>query len=180
MAAIKRLEGIFSLILGLFLGILIGIGFLFRAIWRIITYSLRNLIGLLIPSLRYRLRLNWLLRDVEHGKDSRLHIGMFRTKELHGAETDKLFVRMKRCMEQYQEQKSRRGSGGAYAETDRLFPQFMKQYALAAETINWDREDLHKPHAVPAYDNMAKALDGMEALLAGQEAAVPQTGSVQQ
>ena len=173
MFIIEALEKFFSVILGIFIGIGIGAWFLLRAVFRLIIGILRGLICLLIPSLRYRLRLRWMLRDAVHGKDACLHTGIFSTEELKGAETDAVFLRMRQCMDTYRAQKRRRcGKNPVYAETDRLYPEFLKQFSIAADTVDFDRISLYDPQVHPAFMNMRKAVTGTELLLAKQEEAL--------
>lgn len=174
MSIIEALEKFFSIILGLFIGIAIGIWFLVRAVLRLIIGILRGLICLLIPPLRYKLRLRWMLRDAVHGDKARLHTGIFSTEELKGAETDTVFLRMRQCMDTYRSQKRRRhGKKSVYDETDRLYPEFVKQFTLAAETVDFSRIRLYDPQVHPAFATMRKAVAGTEELLARQEEALP-------
>ena len=71
MFIIEALEKLFSVILGVFIGIAIGAWYLLRAVFRLITGILRKLLELACPPLRYQMRLSWLLRDAVHGKDAR-------------------------------------------------------------------------------------------------------------
>ena len=82
-------------------------------------------------------------------------------------------MRMRQCMDTYRAQKQRRrGKNAVYDETDRLYPEFVKQFSIAADTINWSSFS-RNPQRHPAYQNMQKAVEGTEALLAKQEEALP-------
>lgn len=174
MFIIEALEKIFSVILGVFIGIAIGAWYLLRAVFRLITGILRKLLELACPPLRYQMRLSWLLRDAVHGKDARLHTGIFSTEELKGGETDAVFLRMRKCMDSYRAQKQRRrGTNPVYDETDRLYPEFLKQFSIAADTVDFSRISLYDPQVHPAFATMRKAVTGTELLLAKQEEALP-------
>ena len=172
----NALETILSVIVGIFAGIVIGIGFALRAVFLLLLYLLRQLAGLLFPRLRYRLGMQYLLRDADREKNSRLRTGLFSRVELKGGASDRPFVSMKRCMKEYKEQKKRRSalSGqkelkAVFQRVDRLYGEFLKQFYLAAGTVRWKAVDPYQGSEQPAFANLNKAVSGMQMLLSEHE-----------
>lgn len=170
------LETIFSVIVGIFAGIAIGIGFAVRAVVLLLLYLLGQIIGLVCPPLKYKIRMRYLLRDAAREKNSRLRTGLFSRVELKGGASDRPFVSMKRCMEQYQDQKKRRSALSGQSElkeifrrVDRLYGEFLKQFYIAAGTIRWKDVDAYRGSEQPAFANLNKAVSGMETLLSEHE-----------
>ena len=152
------LEGILSVIVGIFAGIAIGIGFAVRTVLVILIYLLGQLIGLVFPPLRYKIRMRYLLRDADRAKDARLRTGLFSRRELKGGASDKPFVSMKRCMDEYREQKKRRSALSGQPELkeifrriDRLYAAFLKQFYLAAGTVRWKDVSPYQNASQPAF-----------------------------
>ncbi len=173
---VEYLEGILSFLLGLVAAVFIAIGFALRFLFRLLHYLLLMLTALLIPRLRYTIRMNWLLHDADDGKDSRLRTGIIGTAELTGIETDGLFRKMKQHMQTYQNQKKRRSEikdttelKPVFQKIDRLYASFLKQFYLAADTVNWDRIDAARLEKHPGVANMRKAENGMGILLSEHE-----------
>ena len=170
------LEGILSFFVAIFAGIAIGIGFAVKTLISVLLYLLGNLIGLVCPPLRYRIRMRYLLRDADLPKDSRLRTGLFARYEMKGGASDKPFAAMKRCMNEYKQQKSRRSAYSGQSELkeifkrfDRLYDGFLKQFYLAAQTVHWKKLDPYQPNQQPAFANLEKAVRGMEMLLQEHE-----------
>lgn len=170
------LETILSVIIGIFAGIAIGIGFAVRAVVLLLLYLLGQIIGLVCPPLKYKIRMRYLLRDATREKNSRLRTGLFSRVELKGGAADRPFVSMKRCMEQYQDQKKRRSALSGQTElkeifrrVDRLYGEFLKQFYIAAGTIRWKNVDAYRGSEQPAFANLNKAVSGMETLLSEHE-----------
>ncbi|MBQ8921239.1 MAG: hypothetical protein IJ060_03640 [Oscillospiraceae bacterium] len=166
------LEGFFSILLGIVAGIFIAIGFIISLIVRVLIYLIEMLTALLIPPLRYPIRMHWLLHDADEKKDAQLRTGMLRRVELKGAETDKLFVQMKEAMQTYSRQKNRRAEikdkteiKPVFDRIDRLYRSFLKQFYIAANTINWNRTSIYSVGSHPAISNLRTAAEGMEILL---------------
>ena len=170
------LETILSVIVGIFAGIAIGIGFAARAAVLLLLYLLGQIIGLLCPPLKYKIRMQYLLRDAVREKNSRLRTGLFSRVELKGGASDKPFVSMKRCMEQYKDQKKRRTALSGQTElkeifrrVDRLYSAFLKQFYIAAGMIRWKDVDAYRGTDQPAFANLYQAVKGMETLLSEHE-----------
>jgi len=172
----EYLEGFLSVLLGIVAGIGIAIGFAVKLILRTMLYLILNLTALCIPPLRYRIRMYWLLRDADKAKNGRLRTGLFRTAELKGGETDRLFLQMKEAMRTFKKQKKRRSEirdkteiQPVFERIDRLYLSFLKQFYLAADTINWNNTDIYRISSHPAIPNLQKAAKSMEILLQEHE-----------
>lgn len=168
----EALETILSVIVGIFAGIAIGIGFAVRTVLVILLYLLGQIIGLICPPLRYKIRMRYLLRNADREKNARLRTGLFSRTELKGGASDKPFVSMKRCMAEYKAQKQRRAALSGQSELkeifkrfDRLYAEFLKQFYLAAETIHWKDVNPYQTASQPAFANLEKAVSGMQTLL---------------
>ena len=161
MSAIEVLEGILSAIVGAIAGIFIGIGFALGAVLRMIRYLAGRLIGMLIPSARPRIRLKWMLRDADRDKNAKLRLGMFRTAELTGGAADRLFLGVKRCMEQHRQHR-------LPPEAEAQYAAYLSLFCEAAESVDWRSESIWSAQEQPALPQMETALIGMEALFSQQ------------
>ena len=180
---IEYIEGFFSIILGIIGGIFIGIGFLIAAIFKILRWIIVNLIGLCIPSLRYKLKLNRMIGKADNKKDAKLRTGMLSSYEMTGSGLDALFTGMKSCIETYNAQKRHRPAlkskhpelGPVFKQYDELFEGFQKQFYLSADKIDWKKVDVYNYDKLPAYPVLQKALAGMKGLVARQQAVIDGT-----
>lgn len=167
----------------MFAGIFIGIGFLLRAVCKLIRWLVVNLIGLIMPSKRYKLKMKGMLRHADDSKDAKLQTGLFRSYEMTGSGLDSLFTGMKSCIETYNSQKRQRLAvksrrpelAPVFKQYDELFEGFQKQFYLSADTINWKKVDVYNYDQLPAYPVLQKALAGMKALTERQQAIIDGT-----
>lgn len=164
------------MLIGIVAAIGIAIGFAVKLTLRTILYLILMLTALCIPKLRYRIRMYWLLRDADKEKNGQLRTGLFRTAKLKGGETDRLFLQMKEAMRTFKKQKRRRSEirdkteiQPVFDKIDRLYLSFLKQFYLAADTVNWDNTDIYRISSHPAIPNLKKAAKGMEILLQEHE-----------
>ncbi len=165
-----------SCIVGVFAGIFIGIGFVFALILRIVRYLAGDLIGLLIPSLKYQIKTKRMLRDTDDKKEPVLRTGVFGKVELKGSGCDTNFRIMRECMEKYQKQKERRANlkdaamlKESFKQADRLYQGFLKQFYLAAKYMNWKKADIYHFQDDPSYPLLKKACSGMQTLIERQD-----------
>ena len=164
-------------------GIFIGIGFLLRAVFKVIYHLISGLIGLIVPSQRYKIKMKGMLRHADDGKDAKLQTGVFRSYEMTGSGLDTLFTGMKSCIETYNAQKRQRLAvksrrpelAPVFKQYDELFEGFQKQFYLSADTINWKKVDAYNYDQLPAYPVLQKALAGMKALTERQQAIIDGT-----
>lgn len=112
-----------------------------------------------------------MLRHVDREKDSKLHLGLFKSYELTGSAFDSLFKRMKSCMDNFKVQRKQRSAVSnrpelavVFKQYDQLFYGFQKQFYLSAETISWDKVNAVNYEQLPAYPILQKALSGMQML----------------
>ena len=176
------LEGVLSVIVGIVGGIIAGvgvvIGFTVGAVFRILRYLIGDLIGLFVPSLKYKIKLKRMLRHADDGKDAKLHTGVFGKYEMKGSEFDALFSGMKACIETFGKQKDQRGAvlnrhpelAPVFAQYDQLFGAFQKQFYLSAETVKWKTVDVYNYNGILAFPVLKKAYEGMKTLTERQQA----------
>lgn len=156
---------------------------MFRAIFKVIYHLISGLIGVIVPSHRYKIKMKGMLRHADDGKDAKLQTGVFRSYEMTGSGLDSLFTGMKSCIETYNAQKRQRLAvksrrpelAPVFKQYDELFEGFQKQFYLSADTINWKKVDAYNYDQLPAYPVLQKALAGMKALTERQQAIIDGT-----
>ena len=121
-----------------------------------------------------------MIGKADHKKDAKLRTGMFSSYEMTGSGLDSLFTGMKSSIETFNTQKRHRPAlkskhpelAPVFRQYDELFDGFQKQFYLSADTIDWKKVDAYNYDKLPAYPVLQKALAGMKALVARQQAII--------
>ncbi len=168
------LETILSVIVGVLGAVIAAAAFLAAVFVMILRYLVTMLIGLLIPKLRYAARLNWMLADVEK-ENPRLRIGLFRRVKMQGAGSDTVFRSMRENIRQYRARKRRRSISGrsalsdVYKKYDSIYFACLKQFSIAAKSVDWSKTDIYNWDSVPAFPVMRQAAEGLGAMISEHE-----------
>ncbi|GEM_PF-5559434 len=169
------LKTILSVIVGILGAVFAAAAFIVSVFVMILRYLVTMLIGLLMPKLRYAARLNWMLADAE--KDNpRLRTGLLRRVKMQGAGSDTVFRSMRESIRQYRAQKRRRRGisdrsvlSGIFEKYDSIYYAYLKQFGIAAESVDWSKTDIYNWETDPAFRTMRQAAEGLQTMISEHE-----------
>lgn len=171
----EALEKILSVIVGALAFVCVGIVAAVGVLLMILRWLVTMLISLIVPKLRYEARLSWLLADAEK-QDPKLRIGLVRRAKMQGAGSDTVFRSMREGIRQYHAQKRRRRSisdrsvlSGIFEKYDSIYYAYLKQFGVAADSIDWSKTDVYNWDSNSAFPVMRSAADGMQMLIMEHE-----------